>query len=85
MISADDDYAASIVASWAQFAGIEGAAADSEVLRQRSSSWKHLFNNDTGFIEARNSDGSWAGQEAGWTEGDRWAYSLDVMVSSTFY
>jgi hypothetical protein len=31
-------------------------------------------------MEARNSDGSWAGEEAGWTEGDHWAYSLDVMV-----
>jgi hypothetical protein len=31
-------------------------------------------------MEARNSDGTWAGEEAGWTEGDHWAYSLDVMV-----
>jgi len=31
-------------------------------------------------MEARNSDGSWAGEDAGWTEGDHWAYSLDVMV-----
>lgn len=31
-------------------------------------------------MEAKNSDGSWAGEEAGWTEGDHWAYSLDVMV-----
>jgi hypothetical protein len=31
-------------------------------------------------MEARNSDGSWAGEDVGWTEGDHWAYSLDVMV-----
>lgn len=31
-------------------------------------------------MESRNSDGSWAGEDAGWTEGDHWAYSLDVMV-----
>lgn len=28
-----------------------------------------LFNNDTGFMEARNGDGSWAGPDSGWTEG----------------
>jgi len=44
----------------------------------------NLYNNKTGFMEARNSDGSWAGEEAGWTEGDHWAYSLDVMVCLSF-
>lgn len=73
---ADDDYAASLVADWA------GATEEAEVLRRRSSNWKNLFNNETGFIEARYSNGSWAGEGAGWTEGDHWAYSLDVMVSS---
>ena len=34
-------------------------------------------------MEARNSDGSWAGEKAGWTEGDHWAYSLNVMVSQS--
>ncbi|KAF8169034.1 glycoside hydrolase family 92 protein [Mycena galopus ATCC 62051] len=38
-----------------------------------------LFNNATGFIEARNTDGAWAGPDAGWTEGDKWAYSFDVV------
>ena len=28
-----------------------------------------LFNDDTGFMEARNADGSWAGGDRGWTEG----------------
>jgi len=35
-------------------------------------------------MEARNSDGSWAGEDVGWTEGDHWAYSLDVMVSPIY-
>ena len=30
-------------------------------------------------MEARNADGSWAGEDAGWTEGDKWAYSFDVV------
>ncbi len=29
-----------------------------------------LFNKQTGFMEARNKDGSWAGDTRGWTEGD---------------
>ncbi|KAH9483275.1 putative glycosidase [Psilocybe cubensis] len=38
-----------------------------------------LFNDATGFMEARNADGSWAGDDNGWTEGDKWAYSFDVV------
>ncbi len=30
-------------------------------------------------MEARNADGSWAGQDEGWTEGDMWAYTFDVV------
>ncbi|RXW16690.1 hypothetical protein EST38_g9162 [Candolleomyces aberdarensis] len=39
----------------------------------------NLFNDETGFMEARNQDGSWAGEDKGWTEGDKWAYSFDVV------
>ncbi|KAJ2913627.1 hypothetical protein MD484_g6788, partial [Candolleomyces efflorescens] len=39
----------------------------------------NLFNDQTGFMEARNQDGSWAGEDKGWTEGDKWAYSFDVV------
>ena len=30
-------------------------------------------------MEARNADGTWAGQDEGWTEGDMWAYTFDVV------
>lgn len=30
-------------------------------------------------MEARLSNGSWAGEDVGWTEGDKWAYTFDVM------
>lgn len=30
-------------------------------------------------MEARNADGSWAGPDNGWTEGDKWAYSFDIV------
>ncbi|KAM5537813.1 hypothetical protein V8D89_008581 [Ganoderma adspersum] len=38
-----------------------------------------LFNNATGFMEARDADGAWAGPGEGWTEGDMWAYTFDVV------
>jgi putative alpha-1,2-mannosidase len=38
-----------------------------------------LFNDETGFMEARNADGSWAGEDEGWTEGDKWVYTFDVV------
>ena len=30
-------------------------------------------------MEARNVSGEWAGEDAGWTEGDMWAYTFDVV------
>ncbi len=30
-------------------------------------------------MEARDANGSWAGQDEGWTEGDMWAYTFDVV------
>ncbi|EKM76087.1 hypothetical protein AGABI1DRAFT_131606 [Agaricus bisporus var. burnettii JB137-S8] len=38
-----------------------------------------IWNNETGFMEARNADGSWAGPDACWTEGDKWVYTFDVV------
>ncbi|KZT13304.1 glycoside hydrolase family 92 protein [Laetiporus sulphureus 93-53] len=38
-----------------------------------------IFNSDTGFMEARDANDSWAGQDQGWTEGDMWAYTFDVI------
>ncbi|KAF8654876.1 hypothetical protein AX16_003337 [Volvariella volvacea WC 439] len=46
--------------------------------RAREAPFK-LFNAHTGFMEARNADGGWAGGERGWTEGDKWAYTFDVV------
>ncbi|KAL1739502.1 glycoside hydrolase family 92 protein [Schizophyllum fasciatum] len=37
-----------------------------------------LFNEGTNYMEAKNADGSWAGEDNGWTEGDKWVYSFDV-------
>jgi putative alpha-1,2-mannosidase len=56
-----------------------GRTADADFFAARSiSAYKSIFNNDTGFMEARNASGAWAGGDRGWTEGDMWAYTFDV-------
>ncbi|OBZ74826.1 hypothetical protein A0H81_05381 [Grifola frondosa] len=69
-----DDYAVSVLAS------ALSKTDDAARFRERALSAPFtIFNNDTGFMEARNASGSWAGQDAGWTEGDMWAYTFDVV------
>jgi len=75
----DDDYAV------AEFARAMGKPADIvDFLYQRALSAPFtLYNNESGFMEARNANGSWAGESQGWTEGDKWAYSFDVVHDVT--
>ncbi|KAI0637472.1 glycoside hydrolase family 92 protein [Trametes polyzona] len=69
-----DDYAVSVLAS------ALGKDAEAAHFRARALSAPFtIFNNATGFMEARNANGTWAGQNAGWTEGDMWAYTFDVV------
>ncbi len=49
-------------------------SSDYRDLMQRSRNYKNLFNPERGFMQARNSDGSWANPADGWTEGDEWVY-----------
>ncbi|KAL7422033.1 hypothetical protein Q5752_003806 [Cryptotrichosporon argae] len=67
-----DDHAAAIVAAHV-------GADDQAELRRRASNWRRLWRAETGFMEARKAGGSWAGEDEGWTEGDHWAYTLNVM------
>lgn len=46
---------------------------------RRSLNYTLLFNRQTGFMQGRNSDGSWADPKAGWTEGDKWSYTWAVL------
>lgn len=73
MLTEDDDHAAAIVAETV------GATADAARLYKRSKQYRNLWNAKTEFMEARFANGSWAGEDAGWTEGDHWAYTLNVM------
>ena len=63
----------------AQVAKSLGRTADYHFFLQRSLNYKHLFNPQTDFMQARNSDGSWASPAAGWTEGGPWVYTWDVL------
>ena len=63
----------------AQVAKALGKTSDYEFFLKRSQNYKHLFNADTGFMQAKNSDGAWASPKAGWTEGNAWVYTWDVL------
>ncbi len=54
-------------------------AADFQYFLNRSHNYENIFNKSTGFMQARNSDGSWADPDAGWTEGNTWVYTWAVM------
>jgi len=68
-----DDYAVAIVAK---------ALGDDKGYRayiKRSLAYRTLFNPATGFMQARNLDGSWAAPTEGWTEGDQWVYLFAAL------
>lgn len=61
----DDDYAAYKLA-----VAFEKPANVTDFLLERGLRAPFtLFNDETGFKEARNADGSWTGEDNGWTEG----------------
>lgn len=72
-----DDYAASVVAEHAN------DTKNAALLRKRSMNYHTIFNNETNFMEAMNDNGTWAGSDQGWTEGDDWVYTFNVMHDPT--
>ncbi|KZV62243.1 glycoside hydrolase family 92 protein [Peniophora sp. CONT] len=69
-----DDYALSLLATHLN------KTSDAAFFMERSLRAPFtVWNKKTGFMEARNDDGTWAGEDAGWTEGDKWAYSFGVV------
>jgi predicted alpha-1,2-mannosidase len=63
----------------AEVAKALGKTKDYEFFLNRSHNYEHLFNKATGFMQARNFDGSWADPKDGWTEGNTWVYTWAVM------
>jgi predicted alpha-1,2-mannosidase len=62
-----------------QVAKALGKTKEYQFFLNRSHNYEHLFNPATGFMQAKNSDGSWADPKDGWTEGDTWVYTWAVM------
>jgi predicted alpha-1,2-mannosidase len=63
----------------AQIAKKLGKSRDFVYFQDRAHNYENIFNKSTGFMQARNSDGSWAALDAGWTEGNKWVYTWAVM------
>jgi len=72
---------------WAvyRFAEARGDEPTAAAFRARAASWHNLFDPGTGFVRARNADGSWktpfdplATSGQGYIEGNAWNYSLYV-------
>jgi predicted alpha-1,2-mannosidase len=63
----------------AQVAHALGKQEDYVFFLERSQNYRNIFNPATGFMQAKNFDGSWAKENEGWTEGDKWVYTFAVM------
>lgn len=63
----------------AQAALLLGKKEEYKFFLRRSLNYRNLFNPATGFMQARNSDGTWADPNEGWTEGDKWVYTLAAL------
>jgi predicted alpha-1,2-mannosidase len=63
----------------AQVARTLGKTSDFLYFQDRAHNYENIFNKSTGFMQARNFDGSWAAPNAGWTEGNTWVYTWAVM------
>ncbi len=63
----------------AQVAKATGRTKEYQFFINRCQAYKTLFNPATGFMQAKNADGSWANPDAGWTEGSKWNYTWAVM------
>jgi predicted alpha-1,2-mannosidase len=63
----------------AEVARALGKTKEYHFFLDRSHNYEHLFNKANGFMQARRSNGSWAGIDEGWTEGNKWVYTWAVM------
>ncbi|KAI1763329.1 glycoside hydrolase family 92 protein [Hypoxylon sp. FL1150] len=68
-----DDAACAVVAR------AVGEADEAAALEERAKNYGTIWNAETQFMCARNQNGTWANDTWGWTEGDHWVYTFDVM------
>ncbi|KAI0379325.1 glycoside hydrolase family 92 protein [Hypomontagnella monticulosa] len=56
-----------------------GETVEATALEKRAKNYAKIWDPETQFMRARNSNGTWANETWGWTEGDKWVYTFDVM------
>ncbi|KAL7627275.1 hypothetical protein AAE478_001464 [Parahypoxylon ruwenzoriense] len=56
-----------------------GEEDEAAALEKRAKNYATVWDNETQFMRARNANGSWANDTWGWTEGDKWVYTFDVL------
>ncbi|KAI4866110.1 glycoside hydrolase family 92 protein [Hypoxylon rubiginosum] len=56
-----------------------GEPDEAAALEKRAKNYATIWNGETQFMQARNGNGTWANDTWGWTEGDKWVYTFDVL------
>ncbi|OTB00523.1 glycoside hydrolase family 92 protein [Hypoxylon sp. CI-4A] len=56
-----------------------GAEDEAAALEKRAKNYAQVWDEETQFMRARNENGTWANDTWGWTEGDKWVYTFDVL------
>jgi len=59
----------------AQVAKALGKEKDYQFFLHRSLNYRNLYNSADGLMRGKTSDGKWASEDAGWTEGNAWVYT----------
>ncbi|KAI1098314.1 glycoside hydrolase family 92 protein [Jackrogersella minutella] len=52
---------------------------EAAALEKRAKNYAKIWDTETQFMRARNENGTWANETWGWTEGDEWVYTFDVL------
>jgi predicted alpha-1,2-mannosidase len=61
-------------AALGRLAATLGKPADAKYLDRRASEYRSWYNPATGFLQRKNSDGTWDDKFGGYTEGNKWIY-----------
>ncbi|KAI0841350.1 glycoside hydrolase family 92 protein [Hypoxylon sp. FL0890] len=56
-----------------------GQEDEAVALERRAKNYAKIWDAETQFMRARNENGTWANDTWGWTEGDKWVYTFDVL------
>jgi len=68
-----DDYTVGVAAE------LTNHADQAQFFYDRSKNYRNIFNNETGFMEARYEDGSWCANPNTWTEATKWVYTFNTQ------